>query len=278
MLWRALLSSGELLRSLKVLHLVNNDPDVTRAILREAHSPDISSLLTQCDSSPTGTDTDHSPHFEPSQLQHIGICEEGHQFTFFCSNCNSVFCGNCWVRKHKDELRSHEVLELNDLKVRNTDKIAKSIKLLKEFSGAVDAVIANETRQMHAKEEEFVTFCTEVQRSLMNDTRERYLHRLQASRCEIATAIREDNFEMPNDIVNAIFTQHAQLQRLQAIDKTMRLALDEEAQDVDFSEAVEKALAAIKQNKIQKDLIVSFQCTFVQCGGYELCFIMSRRR
>ena len=57
MLWRALLSSGELLRSLKVLHLVNNDPDVTRAILREAHSPDISSMLTQCDSSPTGTDT-----------------------------------------------------------------------------------------------------------------------------------------------------------------------------------------------------------------------------
>ena len=193
-----------------------------------------------------------SPNFEPSQLQHIGICEEKHQFVFFCSNCNSMFCGNCWVRKHKDELRSHEALELNDVMLQNTDKIAKSIRLLKEFSGTMDREIKKETRQMHKREEEFVAFCTEVQRYLMNDNRERYRHRLQASRYEIASAIREENVEMPNDIVNAIFIQFSQLERLQAIKETMRLTLDKETQSFDFSEAVEKALAAIKQNEIQK--------------------------
>ena len=56
-LWHTILSNGELLRNLKELHLVNNDPDVTRAILQEAHSSDISPMLTRCDSSSTGADT-----------------------------------------------------------------------------------------------------------------------------------------------------------------------------------------------------------------------------
>ena len=194
----------------------------------------------------------------PSELQHTGICEEKHQFMFFCSNCNCVFCGNCWVRKHKDELRSHEAIELNDLMLQNTDKIAKSIKLLKEFSGTMDREIKKETHQMHEREEEFVTFCAEIQRQLMNDNREQYLHRLHSSRREIATTIREEKIEMSNDIVNTIFIQFAQLEKLQVIKETIRLTLDDKmTQSIDFSEAVEKILAVIKQNEIKKGTSMS---------------------
>ena len=60
-LWQTILGEVDLLRTLAVLHLVNNDGDVTRAILQAAHSPHIRDLLSPCDPdgrfSPTPTRT-----------------------------------------------------------------------------------------------------------------------------------------------------------------------------------------------------------------------------
>ena len=75
------------------------------------------------------------PDIPPLTNRRINICEKGHQSEFFCTPCNSVFCGSCWVRKHKIpfELKLHEALEVVDVMAKNKNKIDESIRSLKEL-------------------------------------------------------------------------------------------------------------------------------------------------
>lgn len=80
-LWKAIIGAGELVRTLSELHLVNNDPDVTRAILYVAHNhPDVSGMLTGSDrnggSSSNDMDVDWDRDRESSQRREAG----GHHY------------------------------------------------------------------------------------------------------------------------------------------------------------------------------------------------------
>ena len=181
----------------------------------------------------------------------IGVCEETHQYDFFCSDCNSVFCAKCWVRKHRDERKqSHVALELNDVMARNKDNIDESIRNLKELSGTVDTIIKKRTQEMQEKDEKFANFCAEVQRLLMCDTRERYLRNLQTTRYEIETSMQKENWQMPKEVVDAISGQLDIFEGLQATNEMVHHKLNEEWQDIDLSDALDMALTSIKQFKI----------------------------
>ena len=191
----------------------------------------------------------------PLNNRHVGVCEEGHQYDFFCTLCNSVFCGKCWVLTHKGALRSHEELEINDVMARNKDKIAESIKSLKELSGIVDTAIEKKTREMQEKDDELANFRAEVQRQLMRHTMELYLKKLQTTSNEIATAINKENSEMPTEVVDAITAQLALFDGLQYTDEMVRRTLDEKMPDIELSDAVERALAILKQNITQSEVL-----------------------
>ena len=191
----------------------------------------------------------------PLNNRHVGVCEEGHQYDFFCSHCNSVFCGKCWVRTHKGALRSHEELEIDDVMARNKDKIVESIKSLKKLSGMVDTAIEKKTREMQEKDDELANFRAEVQRQLMLHTRELYLKKLQTISNEIATAINKENSEMPTEVVDAITAQLALFDGLQATHEMVRRTLDEKTPDIELLDAVEKALAIRKQNNKSEALL-----------------------
>ena len=181
----------------------------------------------------------------------ISVCEETHQYDFFCSDCNSVFCAKCWVRKHRDERKqSHVALELNDVMARNKNNIDESIRNLKELSGTVDIIIKKRNQEMQEKDEEFANFCAEVQRLLMCDTRERNLRHLQTSRYEIVTSIQKEKWQMPKQVVDAISGQLDIFDGLQATNEMVHRKLGEEWPDIDLSYALDKALASIKQIKI----------------------------
>lgn len=51
-------------------------------------------------------------NFEPPSLNNpqIGVCADDHKYDFYCTNCKSLICANCWVLKHIGDLKDHEAV------------------------------------------------------------------------------------------------------------------------------------------------------------------------
>lgn len=201
----------------------------------------------------------------PASNRKVDVCAAKHQYEFFCKECNLVFCGGCWVRKHRGELRTHEELELNEAIVRNKKEIADLIATLNELSESVETAIGQVTREMQELQDHLGAFCAEVKRQLKNEAKEQCLLELQTVSIEIATSRREGNRDIPKDPVDAISAQRSLFEKLRATNEEVRRTLDgaKKSKSADFIDALEAALAKLKQISIK-----SMQC--------ELLYILVR--
>ena len=163
--------------------------------------------------------------YESETSGRIGVCAEGHRYAFYCTNCDSVFCGECWVRNHIGELSSHKHLELNDAIARNSNEFAESMEQLEHLHTQVESARAEVTREMHDADDELAAFCAEILRQLMTvmrHPREQRLNELfdRQSSISVTTGRRL----MPDDAVDALSAQRTL--------ETHRLTNEESARNV----------------------------------------------
>lgn len=224
-------------------------------------------------------------------IRQISVCNDNHQYDFFCTNCKSILCAKCWVLKHRRDLKHHEAIEIDEKITRNSIEITESIRKLNVLSGKVDTVIKEKTieiktmenkfcQEMNRRirplkqltrtgdaifqfnalefqgtENDFAAFCGEVQRKLMIGSEEHIFHTLIAVRCEMALLIRETNLELPKEAINLISSQFAVLDKLHNVSERVRCAVVDAIQIIEHLDAVEKAFEYIEHTTLQKKLI-----------------------
>lgn len=222
--------------------------------------------MAEAEANKSSSPEQSAPNGPSISIQNINVCDKEHQFQFFCTNCNSVFCGKCWFRKHTLDARSHEVFELEDKKDRNTVEIEALKQALQNLSGTLDSALLERTRELYKTDYELTAFVSEVLRQLMRNSKARHLCKLYASRRVIISSISEANSKMPEEeIILTISAQYSLLQRLQETNDMVRRILDDVTPKIALCDAVEKTLVLIKPSGL-----TVFKTLCIQSSYFEL--------
>ena len=105
--------------------------------------------------------------FAPADVNVIPACQESHKLSFYCQECNRLFCGDCSTRTHKGPNKGHDIEEIDELVAREAAEILQLEGQLKELSeNAKLAAMAKDA--IGEKTHEMLTqFVSEIERLLL---------------------------------------------------------------------------------------------------------------
>ena len=112
----------------------------------------------------------------------ITVCNDSHSVRFFCQQCDSLFCGDCFTLSHCMENRTHEVDEIKESISRENSKVVRQMEDLNELAESAEAEANERDQKANKSSDTLIELVSEVERRLMisesnPEAQLRHLHR-----------------------------------------------------------------------------------------------------
>lgn len=179
-------------------------------------------------------------------------CGEGHQLSFYCQECNRLYCGNCITKTHRGALKGHDVEDFEKRVELEGAEVNHLIEGLQQLSDSAETAALAKDANAEASLNVLTEFFSNVERSLMTAQMARdaqVLHRLRRECIQILqwSSFTQSGIDSETDPVGVLNIRRTIGSRLKKqVEETKKSLANAATRKFDVVDVIYKAAVALR--------------------------------